>query len=33
MVSEQAQVILQLGQGSGHMLFTLLFISRGGESV
>lgn len=32
MVSEQAQVILQLGWGSGHMFLTLLFISCGGES-
>lgn len=32
MVSKQAQVILQLGQGSGHMFLTLLFISHGGES-
>lgn len=32
MVSEQAQMILQLGQGSGHMFLTLLFSSCGGES-
>lgn len=32
MVSEQAQVILQLGRGSEHMFLTLLLISRGGES-
>lgn len=32
MVSEQAQVILHLGQGSEHVLSALLFFSYGGES-
>lgn len=32
MVSEQAQVILQLGWGSGHMFLALLFTSHDGES-